>query len=377
MRFYTAVFVLAILCASVFSSTLSIFVKDSSGTSLVGTNIELLQSSVVVQQAKAGVLGNYTFEVQDGTYIARFARGGYPVYVSIVQVARNMNFSYTMVPARSYAVYYGTVSAEGENVQNLTLSALQNGLVKTSAKVMEGGAYVLGFLDTGTYEFSLGGKYPKSRINVSVAGQETVLLDMVVLNESAPAQNESGAVNATPFIVVPEQGALYKPIMVKVGNGAQAAANAQIEVLTPDGAVTVGTDEQGAAVINAAKAGRYVFTYQGAQAVVEIAPQEAQQGGQTPPAQPVQQPPVQQGNAQENANAFALMAIGMLVIGAVALGIVAYLLMRNSKEGKGKHEAHAHGAHGKEMQARQQEQGSLHEDAHRGHKKSDKGEKKQ
>lgn len=362
-----AVLSVMLLLSCVFASNLSVSVKDIWGTYLKGTTIELLQDSVAVAQARADVVGNQTFPVQDGTYIARFTRGGYPVYVTIVKVQGNTNITYTMAQSRSYAVYYGTV---GGSADGLNVSALQNGVVKASSKVV-GNAYVLPFLDEGKYEFSFGSKYPSSRVNVSVASYETKLLDLELKEEMQP--NASVPQQAKPVLVVLEQGGLYAPIRVAVLRGDAPEANAAVKVLTPDGSMDVGADENGIVVINAAAGGAYVFTYEGVQASVQIeaaqgeTPAQAQgtqtQGGNeaAKDAQGAAAGAQAQGGNEEaqrvDVNALAFAAVGGIAIGAVVLGAVAYLLLRKKGDAYGHEGAQSgleHGelAHGQQKHAK-------------------------
>lgn len=365
MRPSIAFFLLATLCSALFASTVTIRVLDNWNTALYGTPVELLQDSVVVANATADRTGYAAMEVQDDEYIARVSRAGYPVFVSVVNVQGKTDITLTALQGRSYSVIYGTVYVEGDDIpQGLKLYAVRNGITQSSARVYPDGAYVLQFLDDGQYELVAGGEeYSGSKINFSVSGYETRLID-VHLKKKGAAENGSGIApveTALPFVAIVDRGALYAPIKIRVGSGDTLAANAQVQALTPDGEISLVADESGLVILNAAREGRYVFSYGGVQAVVEIGVKKESTAASDAYAQQLAQEEealaaaVAAGKAaqqkQANANVAILFGIGTFALLAVVILVGAYFFMKG-KRGSREH-SHA-GMH-------------AHKDAHEGH----------
>lgn len=367
MRSFAFLFVLAFVCSALFASTVTIRVLDNWNTALYGTPVELLQKSVFVANATADRTGYAQFDVQDGEYIARVARSGYPVFVNILKVQGKTDVTLTAIQGRSYSVLYGTVYADAGIPDGMKLYAMRNNVMQSSAKVYEGGSYVLQFLDDGDYVLvASAGEYADNKITFSVSGSETKLID-VTLKKKADAGNGTATIpagTAIAFVSIVDRGALYAPIKVRAGVGDAGAANVQVDVLTPDGKVSLITDEDGIAVLNAAKAGKYVFTYMGMQTLVDIAGEKKE--GVASDVAYAQQVAAAEEEAlaaaaaqksaeqkQAAANAAILFGVGTFALLAAVILAGAYFFMKGKR-----HREHAHegmrGTH-------------AHENAHEGH----------
>ncbi|VVB59043.1 Carboxypeptidase regulatory-like domain protein [Candidatus Anstonella stagnisolia] len=366
MRSFAFLFVLAFVCSAIFASNVTIRVLDNWNTALYGTPVELLQKSVVAANATADRTGYATMEVQDGEYIARVSRAGYPVFVNVLKVNGKTDVTLTAIQGRSYSVLYGTVYAEGKIPDGLKLYAVRNNVTQSSAKVYGGGSYVLQFLDDGSYTLvPSASEYAGTNVTFSVSGSQTMLLD-VNLKKKVEANAGNGTApeqSALPFVSVVDKGALYAPIKVKVGVGDAGAPNAQVEALAPDGKVSLVADENGIAIINAAREGRYVFTYMGTQSIVEIgtvkkieaatdsyAQQLAREEEALAAAAAAQKAAQQK---QDAANAVVLFGAGIFTLLAVATLAGAYFFMKGKKQAGHAHEG-MRGTH-------------AHENAHEGH----------
>lgn len=342
MRSPLVLFAAMLMCSLLFASNVTIRVLDNWNTPLYGTPVELLQKSVVAARADASREGYASMEVQDGEYVARVSRAGYPVFVSVLKVQGKTDVTLTAIQGRSYSVLYGTVQAEGGIPEGMKLYAMRNGAAQSSARVYGGGAYVLQFLEDGEYELVAGGEYEGSKFPFSVSGSETKLMDVNLKKEGARNASGAGAKEkGIPFVSVLGKGALYAPIKVKVGAGSEGAVGAQVEVLTPDGKVSLLTDGDGVAVINAAREGKYVFTYMGAQATVEIAGEKKESAASDAYAQQLaqEQAALEEAAAaqraaqqkQADANAAILFGVGVLALVAVVILVGAYFFMKREK----------------------------------------------
>jgi len=359
-----ALFVLMILISSQLSAySLAVKVTVSQDTLAVGTNVSLVHEGVEVANAKTSVNGTAIFDVAGGSYFIQLRRYPYPLHVSLIQVEKDTAITLTMRELVSYANAYGQVSGPTD-FANSTVTAYSGGQVAkriTSEKngyPDKNGYYILSFIPEGNYkmEFTVPG-FEQKAVDVFLPSSDFVEVN-AKLAKIEPKPEPKVSLSSLPSVVQ------HSIISLRLMNGDEPLSGHNVTVQTPSGDVILTTSADGTLSINAAEAGKYVFTYGNLASTTEVLAKESKPvppAAEQPPAVQPEQPPanVPATNASADtggltAGAFIFFVLLFIVI--IAAAAAWYMLSSMSKGGKKggehakgheHHHSHEHKAHHK------------------------------
>lgn len=286
------------LFSSVFAYVINVSVSDvdyAAPSKLPGTKVQVLSGNTVVYEKTTDKYGNALFNLSAGTYFVRLNRSFYPEQIIMYTVHVNETLNVKMnIKQTTYTLYGQVVDNPSSKWEGklITVMDAQGQVFGGQNRIAQDGYYLIPYLYPGqTFQMKLemadGQKFISAPFSFSSAGAYWLPLDL----------SRQTLANATPALSAPARSQLYAPIVAFVRAGDKPLANESVSVGTPDGALTVLTDANGAAPVYAASPGTYEFAWNGqsAKTVVEGAPQTA------PPAANVSEDNGSQANASENA----------------------------------------------------------------------------
>ncbi|MEM4348382.1 MAG: carboxypeptidase-like regulatory domain-containing protein [Candidatus Anstonellaceae archaeon] len=249
------------LLSLVSSYTLQIKVLVPPDTIAVGTNISILHEGVEIASSKAGKDGTATFEVLPGSYFVILKRGGYPTHVHLVQIDMNRNITYIMREQIAYAGIWGRIEGPKDfSNSSITLYSDSKVIARLNHKKdnipNKDGYFLISFLPEGQYRiaFEAEGFIPKEEI------QQLYLSDFaqlnVVLEQAKPQEPPKIA------LIVTSENKTHSLIALQLLNGSKPLEGEKIQAETPSGQIFLTTSSNGTAYLNAAEAGKYIFSYQ-------------------------------------------------------------------------------------------------------------------
>ncbi len=336
-----AVFVLlALFMSTVFAYQLLVKVTVAGETLAVGTNASIVTGGVELYSQRAGNDGYVAFNVSQGSYFLLLRRGGYPLQVSIVDVAGNTNISRTIWQTTSYASAYGQIAGP-DDFTGSTVTAFANGLAVKKTQPNKNGLYIMTFLQEGTYDlqFSAPG-YDNSSAEQFLAAGDYAQVDSVLKKTPLP-------VEPSLSLSVPQSAQQQSLVQVVLTNGSLPVAGERIDVKTPSGAATITTGQDGKAYINAVEPGSYVFTYKNmAYSTVVLPTEKPKQNVSTPVVPPKQVQPQPVPVPEEKPDYAALAVVVIVLLGIVLIGGVLfsgwYMLFGRKQHKGGEHHKKLH-----------------------------------
>ncbi|MCX8194717.1 MAG: carboxypeptidase-like regulatory domain-containing protein [Candidatus Micrarchaeota archaeon] len=245
-------FSLLLLTLLVDSSTLAVKVTVAQETLAVGTNVSVISGGVELYNAKADRKGMAYFNLTDGSYFIKLERYSYPKHVALVEVKGDTDVTLTMRQKISYATIYGQVFGK-DGFSDVEVRVYSGDKIAARAIPNKDGYFVVSFLAPRDYV-----------VSVSAPGYEEVkrevtlnLGDFVQVNADLKASPPKAEPQLS--IVAPDQAPLKSLIEIAVVKGETPVAGQRVVVKTPSGELSVDTDAQGKARVNAAESGEYVF----------------------------------------------------------------------------------------------------------------------
>jgi hypothetical protein len=323
---------LALLSAQAIAYDVAIKVTVSQGTLAVGTNVTIVKDGVALYNAKAGADGVASFQLDPGSYFILLDRGGYPRYVSILEVSGKTNVTRTMSQGMSFSAVYGQVAGVSD-FSGVSIGAFMDGKIVDRVSPNKDGYYLMLPLQAGNYEFEFtasGYAEKKAALALSTA----VFSELnAVLEKPAPAQPEQ------PKLIAPDAAEQKTVIEVLLARGSLPMAGEKITVQTPSGTIEATTGEDGKARVNAVQAGTYRFSYGSLAAATKVAG-AALPSPEPQVVNPEQQPQPVQAAPQDNGGHLAAFAVfGVLGLMAFVAAAI-FLAARAGKKHHKKHGAH-------------------------------------
>jgi len=321
VRLFQILVMFALFAASSFAYDVAIKVTVAQDTLAVGTNVTIVKDGIALYSAKAGMDGVASFQLNDGSYFVVLERGGYPKYVSVLEVSGSTNVTRTMSQGISYASAYGQINGPAD-FSGVSIGAFLNGNIVKRLSPNSGGYYVMSFLPEGEYEFVFTAPgFDEKKSIVSLRSAEFAELN-AKLSKTAVAPVEP------PPMKAPSTVPAKSVIEVLITDKGQAIAGAKVQVQTPAGSFEAISGTDGIARVNAVQPGEYKFVY-GALSATTIVPKETGQAPVAPPVvvEPEPQAPVQQPQQQGNGLAAGLALVGVAGL-IVAIGIVVFVMSR-------------------------------------------------
>ena len=359
-------FALALVMAQASAYQLTVNVTVADNTAAVGTNVTLVQGGTALYSTRADGYGLAHFVVPPGDYFVLLSRLSYPQYVSLVSVNADTFISRTMSQGFSpYASAYGQVSGPS-TFTGAQVTAYSNGQIIKRTTPSADGSYMLSYtLPEGDYQLVFGADgFDNKTVDVHLSQGAFTEVD-ATLSKTVAAQN------ATPPSMLSSPPQIQQHSAIEVSLSQPGAVSGQaILVQTPSGAITIMTNSQGIAYINAAEGGTYTFTYGALSSSTDVIPAVPPAHNTTPPAAnttpPAQQPPAQAPpQPQQPAGGSMPLALAILagvVIGLIIFAALVYIFLKHGKH-RGGHGEAGHHANEKE-----------HEGGHHGHGGAGEGE---
>lgn len=341
------------LCAMHYAYVLNVTVEDGFGTKLVATRVEALKGSTVAAAENADEHGVAQLSVAGGTYFIRLLRDGYPVQVLATIVDRDTAMKAVMNNKRETALLYGRILDNSTLWEGKSIYLLADWKIISTSKVFAEGTYIFPYVLPGSYSIRLNDGTPMLSVSeITLSPKEAAYLDISVVKPKPPEVVKDEPVE----LLAPRSVDVDTLIIVTLKKGETPLEGQKIVAATPSGQLELTTDSAGKAGINAAQAGKYVFTYEGKEALTQVqgtTPEVIPQAPieQTPEAVPEQPQPPKQAPAQPGGMlavaGIAFVAVALLAAAAIA-GVFAYRRLMPPRylpptsEAK-KEEGHAHG----------------------------------
>jgi len=347
VRLILALALFSLLAAQASAYDVAIKVTVAQGTLAVGTNVTILQDDVELYSQKAGMDGVADFQLDPGSYLVLLKRGGYPDYVSILEVSGTTNVTRTMSQGMSYASAYGQIKGPAD-FSSVSIAAFTGGDIVKRASPNKDGYYLMPYLSGGEYElvFTAPG-FNEARKPVS-------LMPAVYSKVNAKLEKPATEPEGEPRLVAPASAGKDSAIEVAVFRGDAPAAGATVMVITPAGSFEATADGSGIVRVNAARPGEYRFSYGALEASTTVgaaAPEPQAPPEQEPePSAPATQEPVPQEQGDWMGAAAALAVAGGVV--ALLLVAAAAIMLLGRKGGKVEDEKPAEPHGGKHAHAR-------------------------
>ncbi len=344
MRFFPIFAMFALLSAQAFAYDVSIMVTVSQGTLAVGTNVTIVKDGVGLYSERAGADGVARFQLDEGSYFVLLDRGGYPRYVSILEVSGTTNLTRTMSQGMSYASVYGQIKGPSD-FSGVSIGAFLDGRIANRAAPNKDGYYLISPLQAGNYEFAFTAsgfdeKKAPLALSTSVFSELNALLEKTVVAPPEP-----------PTLSAPATADRKTVIEVLLARGSAPMAGEKISVQTPAGAIEVLTGADGKARVNAAQAGKYTFAYGSLAATTIVAGEIAPKPEPPPAIEPEPQAPDAQAAKQDGNGFLAAFAVfgvvALIVVIAAAIFIAARMEKKQHKKGHvhDEGESHSHASH--------------------------------
>lgn len=343
MRLILALALFSLLAAQASAYDVAIKVTVAQGTLAVGTNVTILQDDVELYSQKAGMDGFAKFQLDPGSYLVLLQRGGYPDYVSILEVSGTTNVTRTMSQGMSYASAYGQITGPAD-FSNVSIAAFAGGEIVKRVSPNKDGYYLMPYLPGGEYELVF------TAPGFLEAGKLVSLLPATYSKVNVKLEKPAAEPEGEPRLAAPASAGEGATIEVAVYKGSAPAAGAAVLVTTPAGSFEAAADGSGIVRVKAVQPGEYKFAYG---ALVSTTTVEASAPApEAPPEQePEQKVPITNEPApQEQGDWMGAMAALAVAGGVVALLLVAAAaIMLLGRKGKGKPaepqgEKHAHHA---------------------------------
>jgi hypothetical protein len=333
VRLILALALFSLLAAQASAYDVAIKVTVAQGTLAVGTNVTVMQDDVELYSQKAGMDGVAHFQLDPGSYLVVLQRGGYPDYVSILEVSGVTNVTRTMSQGMSYASAYGQIKGPTD-FSNVSIAAFTGGDIVKRVSPNKDGYYLMPYLPGGEYELVFGAPgFAEVRKPVS-------LMPAVYSKVNAKLEKPAAEPEGEPRLVVPASAGRDSAIEVMVYRGNAPAAGAAVLVSTPAGSFEAIADSTGIVRVNAAQPGKYKFSYGALQAITTV-----EAGMPEPPLPPEQElepeaPGGQEPEPQEQGGWMGAVAALAIAGGVVALLLVAAaaIMLLGRKGGKAKEE---------------------------------------
>jgi len=311
------------------------------------TNVSVISGGVILSTAKTGQDGIARFNLTDGSYFVLLPRTSiYPPFVALVDVRGDTSVKLTKYNCGGACTSnaYGQITGPS-SFYNSSVVAYSNGVVAKRAAPNSGGLYALSYIPEGNYEllFESPGFEPL-RLQVFLPASDFIEVNAQLVKIALPPEQKT-ELSSSP------QVSQYSVIEVTLSSSGSLRGKTIIAT-TPSGRVTLTTDSNGKAYINAAEPGTYSFSY--AEAGITASSSSKVVGTAVPqnetPVPPVEQPPVQQPPA-ESTQAFS----GIAIVGGVAIALIAvvviiaviYIVARSAskKKTEGAKQEHTHRKH--------------------------------
>jgi len=340
-----------------YSLQLNITVQDKDGDALDNTTVEILKANQVVASKDAiivkrlGVkeMARAEFTLDPGAYFVRLKRGiYYPIHVYQTTLKKSTEINYVMIQNMpTYSIYGKILDANPQKWIGQMIYVIDNNDAKArEAKVQEEGYYVISAMAPGVqYRLKMGeGNDRKISAPFTYNEPGAYYLEMNMSQEIFVEQKEA--------ISAPTYADQLSKINVFIRKGDVAVAGAQIKATTPAGQLTITTNENGMASVQAASAGNYSFEYKDliASTIVsaryETLPQVIKPVEQEPNETQVQPQTQSPAPASNNTLLFGAGIAGLvigsaIVLGIIVVGLIAYFLLpKKGKKEKGKDAAH-------------------------------------
>lgn len=320
-----ALFILA-LCAMPFAYVLDVTVEDMYGTKLPVTRVEALKGSTVAAAENADEHGVAKLTVAGGTYFIRLLRDGYPVQVLATIVDKDTEIKAVMNNKRETALMYGKIIDNSTVWDGKNIYLLADWKIASTSKILPEGYYIFPYVLPDTYSVRLNDGTPMLSVSeLTFSPKEAAYLDITV-EKPKPVE----VVKEEPItLAAPRKVDVDMLIVVTLMKGDAPVANEKIMATTPSGAMEITTDSAGKAGLNAAQSGKYIFSWNGQEALttvvgtepIAITPEPAVEQPQVPvQAQP--EPAAQTGGMLAIVG-LAFVAVLMLAAAAGA-GLFAY-----------------------------------------------------
>jgi hypothetical protein len=320
---------LLLLAALAQSHMLNVTVEDNSGTKLVATKVEALQGPTVVASAIADEHGSAYLALDTGSYFIRLVRSGYPDHVLLTYVKDDAQLQAVMSNKRETGILYGRVQDSESSYDGLKIYLLSGWKIISTSTIASGGYYIFPYIFPDDYSIRLDdGSKNLSTENVTISGKEAKYLDISVVHA-----NVTPTPVLVPVLSAPKTATVGSLIVATVRAGTVPYAGVNVSVSTPDGTVVALTDSAGQIAVNAVKGGRYVFSWNGQEAMTEIPVPPALEENVTPQAVQNNTTLEQNATAQPQAKKsewgiLPLAGVGFLLFallaGAALAGLFAY-----------------------------------------------------